>query len=78
MIDKLAWLTFKEGQLLCACSQRQGPLLYPGGKREPGGERRGRPGARIEEELAVRLTRDSPAWPANSAPRPTASRRGCW
>lgn len=45
VIDKLAWLTFKEGQLLCARSHGKALYYIPGGKREPG-ERRGRPGAR--------------------------------
>ena len=42
MIDKLAWLTFKEGQLLCARSHGK-DIYYIPGQARAGRERRGGP-----------------------------------
>ncbi|MBP6792999.1 MAG: NUDIX domain-containing protein, partial [Aeromonas sp.] len=53
MIDKLAWLTFKEGQLLCARSHGKALYYIPGGKREPGESDEAALVREIAEELAV-------------------------
>lgn len=55
MIDKLAWLTFKDRQLLCARSHGKTRYYIPGGKREPGESDEAALVREIEEELAVRL-----------------------
>ena len=55
MIDKLAWLTFKEGQLLCARSHGKALYYVPGGKREPGESDEAALVREIAEELAVSL-----------------------
>ena len=55
MIDKLAWLTFKEGQLLCARSHGKALYYIPGGKREPGESDEAALVREIAEELAVSL-----------------------
>ncbi|MFQ2269831.1 NUDIX hydrolase [Aeromonas enteropelogenes] len=59
MIDKLAWLTFKEGQLLCARSHGKSIYYIPGGKREPGESDEAALVREIEEELAVTLQPDT-------------------
>lgn len=55
MIDKLAWLSFKDGQLLCARSHGKAIYYIPGGKREPGESDEAALRREIEEELAVAL-----------------------
>lgn len=62
MIDKLAWLTFKEGQLLCARSHGKDIYYIPGGKREPGESDEAALVREIEEELAVTLKPDTLAF----------------
>ncbi len=76
MIDKLAWLTFKDQQLLCARSHGKHIYYIPGGKREAGESDEAALMREIEEELAVALKPTPWRLPASSVPRPTASRRG--
>ena len=52
MIDKLAWLTFKDQQLLCARSHGKHIYYIPGGKREAGESDEAALMREIEEELA--------------------------
>ncbi|WP_323887691.1 NUDIX hydrolase [Aeromonas veronii] len=59
MIDKLAWLTFKDQQLLCARSHGKDIYYIPGGKREPGESDEAALTREIEEELAVALQPDT-------------------
>ncbi len=59
MIDKLAWLTFKDRQLLCARSHGKAIYYIPGGKREPGESDEAALIREIEEELAVTLLHDT-------------------
>ena len=59
MIDKLAWLTFKDQQLLCARSHGKTSYYIPGGKREPGESDEAALIREIEEELAVTLQPDT-------------------
>ena len=59
MIDKLAWLTFKKGQLLCARSHGKDIYYIPGGKREPSESDEAALVREIEEELAVTLKPDT-------------------
>ncbi len=77
MIDKLAWLTFKEGQLLCARSHGKDIYYIPGGKREPGESDEAALVREIEEELAVTLKPDTLAFACEfSAQGPCCSNRG--
>ncbi|MCP1265976.1 NUDIX hydrolase [Aeromonas hydrophila] len=62
MIDKLAWLTFKDQQLLCARSHGKHIYYIPGGKREAGESDEAALMREIEEELAVALKPDTLAF----------------
>lgn len=62
MIDKLAWLTFKDQQLLCARSHGKQIYYIPGGKREAGERDEAALMREIEEELAVALKPDTLAF----------------
>ncbi|PJG60501.1 NUDIX hydrolase [Aeromonas cavernicola] len=55
MIDKLAWLTFKDKQLLCARSHGNATYYIPGGKREVGESDEAALIREIAEELSVSL-----------------------
>ena len=59
MIDKLAWLSFQDKQLLCARSHGKEIYYIPGGKREPGESDEAALIREIDEELAVSLRPDS-------------------
>ncbi|MDF2403695.1 NUDIX domain-containing protein [Aeromonas sp. 5HA1] len=59
MIDKLAWLTFKDQQLLCARSHGKAIYYIPGGKREAGESDEAALMREIEEELSVTLQADT-------------------
>lgn len=59
MIDKLAWLTFKDQQLLCARSHGKHIYYIPGGKREAGESDEAALMREIKEELAVALKPDT-------------------
>jgi len=69
MIDKLAWLTFKDQQLLCARSHGKDIYYIPGGKREPGESDEAALIREIEEELAVTLQPGAATPAKRAAPR---------
>ncbi|QWU13863.1 ADP-ribose pyrophosphatase YjhB, NUDIX family [Paenibacillus sophorae] len=54
-IDKIAWISMNQGQLLCARSQGKDTYYLPGGKREPGESDTDTLLREIEEELSVRI-----------------------
>jgi 8-oxo-dGTP diphosphatase len=59
IIDKVAWLHVREGRVLSTRSRGKDTYYLPGGKREPGESDEDCVCREIEEELAVRLRRDS-------------------
>lgn len=75
MIDKLAWLTFKDQQLLCARSHGKDIYYIPGGKREPGESDEAALIREIEEELAVALQPDTLRFVCEFSARPMANRQ---
>jgi 8-oxo-dGTP pyrophosphatase MutT (NUDIX family) len=58
-IDKVAWVRVENGRVLSSRSRGKGTFYLPGGKREPGESDEDCVCREIEEELAVRLRRDT-------------------
>ncbi len=56
-IDKIAWVSITQGQLLCARSKGKDIFYLPGGKREPGESDADTLLREIDEELAEEHTR---------------------
>lgn len=84
IIDKIAWLHLHEGKALAARSRGQDRFYFPGGKREPGETDEQALLREIEEELTVRLRRDTLRYlgsfeaPAHGQPAGTLLRMRCY
>lgn len=61
-IDKVAWLTCKDGKVLCARSKGKDAFYLPGGKREGGESDRETLCREIAEEVSVRILPESIAF----------------
>ncbi|AIQ74343.1 MULTISPECIES: NUDIX hydrolase [Paenibacillus] len=55
IIDKIAWIHFQNGQVLCARSTGKDTYYLPGGKREAGETDEETLVREIEEEISVRI-----------------------
>ncbi|WP_225413672.1 NUDIX hydrolase [Stigmatella hybrida] len=58
-IDKIAWLHVVDGRVLSARSQGKDIYYLPGGKRDPGETDIDTLAREVEEELSVRIKRDT-------------------
>ncbi|MEU3269666.1 NUDIX domain-containing protein [Saccharomonospora sp. NPDC006951] len=61
VIDKVAWIHVEDGRVLAVRSRGKDLFYLPGGKREHGESDSGTLAREIEEELSVRIARDSAA-----------------
>ncbi|WP_247237113.1 NUDIX domain-containing protein [Telluribacter sp. SYSU D00476] len=59
VIDKLAWIEIRDGQILSTRSRGRTKYYFPGGKREPGESDWEALSREIREELCVELVEDS-------------------
>ncbi|RUT35672.1 NUDIX domain-containing protein [Paenibacillus zeisoli] len=59
VIDKIAWIHLRNGQILCARSKGQDTYFLPGGKRDPGESDADTLAREIAEELSVRIEKET-------------------